>query len=324
MMCLSHTRRRLLPLRGIVVAVALILAGCAETKLVVHSAKEIAGTVAPTQKTGHYKVGDPYQIKGVWYYPKEEPDYDETGIASWYGPQFHGRDTANGEVFDMNAISAAHRTLPMPSVVQVTNLENGRSMKLRVNDRGPFAHGRIIDLSRRAAQLLGFQRQGIAKVRVQFLPEDSAIVKAEILGLPKPDSRVVAATVDSAPRIPVTQETLAPGPGAASTAPSPAPAPAPAPAPVEVASAPVSQVAVPPAAETRMFVQAGAFTNPSLAVRLQQRLAGLGQVRIMEATIGGRDFYRVRIGPLADVPQADTLLEQVIAAGYPGARIVVD
>lgn len=307
-------------MRGLAVVVLLALSGCAETRLVVHGAKELAGSVSPAQKPGRYKVGDPYQIKGVWYYPREEPDYDETGIASWYGPQFHGRDTANGEVFDMNSLSAAHRTLPMPSVVQVTNLENGRSMKLRINDRGPFAHGRIIDLSRRAAQLLGFQQQGIAKVRVQFLPEDSAIAKAEVLGLPPPDRRVVAATVDAAPRIPVTQEPLT-APTGAAAAPSPSPG---APAAAPVASGPVSQVAIPPATQTRMFVQAGAFTNSDLAVRLQQRLAGLGPVKIMEATVGGQDFYRVRLGPFADVPEADTLLERVIAAGFPGARIVVD
>ena len=129
---------------------------------------------------GKYKVGNPYQIKGVWYYPKESFDHVETGIASWYGRQFHLKKTANGEIFDMNELTAAHRTLQMPSFVQVTNLENGRSLKLRVNDRGPFAHGRIIDVSRRAAQLLGFERQGTARVRVQ------------ILGCRKPGARVSA------------------------------------------------------------------------------------------------------------------------------------
>jgi len=127
---------------------------------------------------GYYKVGAPYQIDGVWYYPKEDLSYDETGIASWYGEQFHGRYTANGEIFDLNALTAAHRTLPMPSVVRVTNLENGRAIKLRVNDRGPYARGRILDVSRRGAQLLGFEGNGTAKVRVQIMVEDSIQVAA--------------------------------------------------------------------------------------------------------------------------------------------------
>lgn len=131
------------------------------------------GTVpeAPDGGGASYKVGKPYQIDGVWYHPSADPDYDETGIASWYGEPFHGRKTANGETYDMNALTAAHKTLPMPVQVKVTNLENGRSLVLRVNDRGPFVAGRIIDVSRRAAQLLDFQAQGTARVRVQIVDE---------------------------------------------------------------------------------------------------------------------------------------------------------
>ena len=105
-------------------------------------------TRGPGTGTSHagYKIGDPYQINGTWYYPAEDWSYDETGIASWYGEDFHGKYTANGEIFNLNAVTAAHRTLPMPSVVQVTNLENVRSIQVRVNDRGPFARGRILDL----------------------------------------------------------------------------------------------------------------------------------------------------------------------------------
>lgn len=119
--------------------------------------------------SGDYKIGQPYQISGVWYYPHHDPEYDEIGIASWYGPGFHGNTTANGEVFDQNALTAAHPTLPMPVLVRVTNLENGRSLQLRVNDRGPFVDGRIIDVSRFAAERLGFRHQGLAWVRVQYV-----------------------------------------------------------------------------------------------------------------------------------------------------------
>jgi len=145
---------------------ALAAAGCAETELVVDRTKLVTrpGAEAP----GAYKIGQPYAVGGVWYYPAEDFAYNETGVASWYGAQFHGRATANGETYDMNALTAAHKTLPMPTLVRVINLENGRAVVLRVNDRGPFAQGRIIDVSRRAAQLLGFEKQGTARVRVQM------------------------------------------------------------------------------------------------------------------------------------------------------------
>jgi len=124
---------------------------------------------SPAQNKKHYKIGKPYRIKGKLYYPKKDANYDEIGIASWYGPKFHNKLTANGEIFNQNAYTAAHRTLPMPSIVKVTNLENGRSLLLRVNDRGPFAGGdRIIDLSKIAAEKLGFKKKGLAKVRVQI------------------------------------------------------------------------------------------------------------------------------------------------------------
>ena len=122
---------------------------------------------------GYYKVGAPYQVNGVWYSPRVDYAYDETGTASWYGEAFNGKSTANGETFDLTQVSAAHKTLQLPSVVEVTNLRNGRALKVRVNDRGPFAGDRIIDLSRRAAQLLGFERAGTAPVRVQIMKEES-------------------------------------------------------------------------------------------------------------------------------------------------------
>lgn len=111
----------------------------------------------------------PYQVKGVWYTPRYDPDYDEKGIASWYGDQFHNRNTANGEVFDMDAVSAAHKTLPLPSIVEVTDLDTGKTIRVRVNDRGPFVEGRIIDLSKGAAQKLGTYRKGVARVRVRYI-----------------------------------------------------------------------------------------------------------------------------------------------------------
>ncbi len=111
----------------------------------------------------------PYQIRGRWYHPAEDPDYEEIGMASWYGPGFDGRPTATGERFDQNALTAAHKTLPLPGLVEVTNLDNGRTVVLRLNDRGPFVDGRIIDLSRGAADELGLLQRGVGRVRVRYL-----------------------------------------------------------------------------------------------------------------------------------------------------------
>lgn len=111
----------------------------------------------------------PYQVRGIWYTPRYDPNYDERGVASWYGEQFHNRMTANGEQFDMHRASAAHKTLPLPCIVEVTDLDTGRKIKVRVNDRGPFVDGRIIDLSRAAAEDLGIARKGVARVRVRYV-----------------------------------------------------------------------------------------------------------------------------------------------------------
>lgn len=125
-----------------------------------------------------YKIGAPYTVNGVTYYPHVDYAYDQVGTASWYGEAFQGQYTANGEVFDMNEVTAAHTTLPLPSIVEVVNLQNNRALRIRVNDRGPFAKGRIIDLSRRAAQLLGFDRAGSTLVRVRVLREPSLVAAA--------------------------------------------------------------------------------------------------------------------------------------------------
>ena len=118
---------------------------------------------------GRDQVGKPYKIRGKWYVPQEDPNYRASGIASWYGDAFHGRLTANGEIYDMNHLSAAHPTMPLPSYARVTNKANGSSVIVRVNDRGPYAHGRVIDLSKRAAQLLDYTGKGTANVVVEYV-----------------------------------------------------------------------------------------------------------------------------------------------------------
>lgn len=130
--------------------------------------------------TGYYKVGMPYTIDGKVYEPREQPDYDEVGIASWYGSDFHNKQTANGGTFNKHALTAAHRTLPLPSMVRVTNIENNKTLIVMVNDRGPFSKSRILDVSEQAAEILGFKSKGTAKVRVQYLPGQTKRLLADL------------------------------------------------------------------------------------------------------------------------------------------------
>lgn len=276
---------------AVAVAMAVLLSACSETELVLHAAKRLGGdSPAPA-----YKVGSPYKIEGVWYRPAEDDAYIETGIASWYGTKFHNRRTANGEIFDMNLVTAAHRTLPLPSMVRVTNLENGRSLKVRVNDRGPFARGRIIDMSRRAAGLLGFRDKGTAKVRVEILADESRQLAEAIRGgapISTPPEQVVVASVEDVAL------------------------PLPSPEPV------VTTEAVTP---TQMFIQAGAFSKYENATNVSTRLQAISQTTNVTPVISGeREFYRVRLGPLASVEEADVMLDQVVKAGYPEAQLIVD
>jgi len=328
--CPVARRRNPVTTCALLIVGALALSGCAETQLVVHAAKKYVnsaerstvatpGTLVETdesapvgQRRGRYKVGDPYVVAGVTYYPEENPSYDQTGIASWYGDPFHGRDTANGEVYDMNLLTAAHKTLPMPVFVRVTNLENGRALELRVNDRGPFVNERIIDISRRGAQLLGFFKQGTAKVRVQIIsaPGTTGAVLARGTTTTEERNAVKAAPVGT-----VQVAALAPPPGVAVSQAPVAPPTKPAPPEVE-------QIKV--AATPQMYVQAGAFSKYENALQLQARLGGMGETKITSVMVGDNEFFRVRIGPIASLSLADRTLEGMIRAGYTIARIVID
>jgi len=300
-------------------AACLALAGCASGP-----PSPPAGGAAGAAHGGVYKVGSPYQINGVWYYPAEDWSYEETGIASWYGEAFHGKYTANGEVFDLNALTAAHRTLPMPSIVEVTNLDNGRLLRLRVNDRGPYARNRIIDVSRRAAQLLGFEGIGTAKVRVKFLVPES-IQAASLAGRNGGDAELAGAAPPAVPVAKVATEPLPPpGTKVASAQPQlamPTPA-APPPAAVTGPLLPdkVTTVAV---KRSQIYIQAGAFARVDNAVRLKTLLDRLGNVKVTSVRANGIDLYRVRIGPVNTVDEADALLNRV-AGTAPEAKIVVD
>ncbi len=311
--------------------------GCTEAKLVSHMAKKLPGGQA--QSEGNFKVGSPYKVNGKWYHPQEDYSFSETGIASWYGPQFHGKRTANGEVFDMNELTAAHKTLQLPSLVRVTNLENGRSMVVRVNDRGPFKRGRIIDLSKRAAELLGFKGKGVAKVKIRVLAEESrAIALAAKHG---EDTRGIEVAMNERrdskqdgrpePLVPAPEsgtsgyQTVSTGSGSSIK-------------PVERTELsepeirghtqngrfyPDPVVNRVPVAQTNIFVQVGSFSMQDNAIRLAQKLQTVGNAQVYPAMVNGRQFFRVRI-PSADVAQADIILSRLAAAGNGEAIIVVE
>lgn len=395
---IGHSIRTLIA--GSLIAVVGGVTGCSETQLAAHVMKSVAPPPAVTG--GKYKVGEPYQVNGKTYYPQVDPTYNRTGVASWYGADFHGKQTANGDTYNMNALTAAHTTLPMPSKVRVTNLENGRTLILTVNDRGPFVKNRIIDVSRRAAQLLGFAEQGTAQVRVEAIghhsdpniqtaaltqgdgsrdaptypaggaskpvgpdpvanvsmqpapPPPGAKLSKKAAAMVRPllaqetqpiaNAAVATATPEVAPAAKPVAVAAAPAPAVApaatpvavNAAPAPAVAPAVQPAAVTAAPTPAPAVAsapkpVPVAATTQarpdsraMYVQGGAFRNQDNALALQRAFVQFGPTEIEPATVDGKTFYRVRLGPVYDQAHAKDLLSQIVDAGYDYARLVVE
>jgi rare lipoprotein A len=241
------------------------------------------------------RVGPPYQANGRWYVPTPEPGYEQTGAASWYGPQFHGQRTANGEVFDQQGMTAAHPTLPLNSLVQVTNLDNGREVIVRVTDRGPFVGERLIDLSRGAAEALDFVRAGHARVHVRYLG---------------PAPRRVNAGGSSAP---APSPTPTPPPGVEDGEPASLLPPSPA-GQTELAGGYVQPPTAPPTAG--YFVQVGAFSDLSNAHRVRDTVGAAGPVTVDVRQTANGELFRVRIGPLATQEDAAAAQHPLASLGY--------
>jgi len=275
-------RRRLI--HAIALLLAIGLAGC--------GGKHVSsGAKLPDGSGGHYKTGKPYKVAGQWYYPlATAAGYDETGVASWYGRDFHGKATANGERYNMHAMSAAHKTLPLPTLVRVTNLENGRSVVVRVNDRGPFVKSRLIDLSYAAATELGFTDKGTAHVRVQTLDVHT------------PATPVVAR---SAP-----------------------PAPAPAPAAVTRPLSPIGTAWAdeqPTAKRGNIYVQLGAFGSRETAEHIRNSLqTQYPDILIQPLPVASRTLFRVRIGPMDDMRRIEQTILSLQGNGFADAIVVIE
>lgn len=266
------------------------------------SAPEAAPSVRPSDVQAFQKIGAPYQVNGTWYIPTHEPDYNEIGTASWYGRDFHGKSTANGELFDMNIVSAAHPTLPIPSLVEVTNLSNGRSMVVRVNDRGPFVADRLIDLSARGAELLGYRDQGSTQVRVRYI------------GPADPEPLVTNANL------------TAPSEEKKWTRPTTAPVQAPATTRVAeqkpARTIPATKVSSDDVA-SGLYVQAGAFSRRTNAERALAQVSEFGPAKIVETeTATGTSLYRILIGPVQSQTEAAALAEAVSGQGVSGAHVM--
>ena len=245
------------------------------------------------------RSGNPpfYDVFGKRYYVlSSSVGYWERGVASWYGPGFHKVRTSTGEPYDMYGMTAAHRTLPLPAYVRVTNLQNGRSVVVRVNDRGPFVGNRIIDLSYTAAAKLDMLRNGTAMVEIRTIdptaPPPAIMASSASPTAAAPTAAVPTASGGAAAPPPTTPLTVVP-------VASPAPA---------------------------LFVQAGAFADPANAERLAERLRGgnLGKIFVRDDQIAGRRMYRVRIGPVPDVAEFDRVVAALERAGISDAHLALD
>ena len=279
----------------------LMISSCSETTFLINSAKRI-GTWGDNPT---YKVGNPYKINGKWYYPAINYEYDEVGYASWYGPGFHGKKTANGEIFNQNKISAAHRTLPLPSIVKVTNLENGKILSfVRVNDRGPFARNRIIDLSKEAAKELGFVNKGVTKVRVEIIEDESRKFANDLIQTRK---KAKSAKVQN-----IEKKNITP--------------------PVKEVRHEDKEDTIKINSDTdenfvlkgnKIAIQVGAFTDHRNAKSLIDKLSEF-KAYIKREFIENKYIYRVRIGPLKNINLANELQEKLFKLGYTSSHLVMN
>jgi rare lipoprotein A len=276
---------------------------------------------------GRYHVGKPYQVAGRWFEPKEQPNYDKKGVASWYGEAFNRRKTSNGEWFDMTRLTAAHPTLPLPSYVKVTNLENGREVVVRVNDRGPFVGTRIIDLSKRTAEVLEFKNKGKAEVRVQYIgraPLDDngshLMAMNKELDRGTPMRKMIAAADRRKGKAPPEAVQVA---KAKPKKKAPPPEPQYETAAFEPEAPPAGAAPAEPAATVvTYFVQLGSFSDGENAARVRDQFAAVWPVQFIELSGASGPVYRVRLGPISSSEDAQTALIDAQTAGFGDARLI--
>ncbi len=288
----------------------------------------LASCAPPPTPAPHYVLGTPYQAGGVWWYPRADLRLDGRGLAEVYGDH-HAPLTADGEAFDQTAMAAASQTLPLPAIALVTNLETGRQVKLRINDRGPPTPRRMLAVTRRVAQLLGFPSSGVARVRLHVLESESQAAQNALPGAPK-------LAIATAPRGAVAEASLPPLPGARGSSGGGGSALPDAAAPgAGIQGAPAAPAADPAAAmrlpETvtqvapdpgTLWIDLGSFPAYEYANIQRAAVAQLGAT-IVSTMQGSAETFRVTVGPIQDIAQAERLLDESIASGIPDAQIVV-
>jgi rare lipoprotein A len=270
--------------------------------------------------TPHYELGAAYEAGGVWFYPRASYNAVQTGLATVFGAD-HRPVTADGECFDASTLAVAHQTLQLPAIARVTNLENGRQVVVRVNERGPSTASRLIAVTRRTAALLGFPPSGVARVRLEVLPAESRAAIEALGGAPEDRLEIAAAPVGAVQEVSLSVRGGPPGAGLGTAAPIAAPLANP-PLVTPLARLPERITLVPPQPGS-LWVQMDSFGRYEFAARQQARVAALGP-KIERFGSGRAETYQVRIGPLATVTQADVTLDRVIRAGIEDARIVIE
>lgn len=307
------------------------LASCSQVYVGNHLLKK--ADAAKCVPEGHLKVGNPYIVDGIRYTPMNESlGYSEKGIASWYGQDFHGKPSANGECYNMYAFTAAHKTLPLPTIARVTNLENGKSVVVKVNDRGPFVRGRIIDLSYAAAQSLDMARSGTAPVLVEAIGGPHHAKGGYKGGYFKPSAdmakndlraeRLASVGIGEG----VQEESLAPLPKADQSQQRAMQPPKPA---VSLPKPPAYEDRVftdtKPLKKTFVYVQVGAYGSEANATEQMKRLSQTFETAALsQFESNGKTLLRVRAGPFHSVADADAALQKAIEAGFTEAQLKVD
>jgi rare lipoprotein A len=309
------------------IACAVLLAGCSSHHGTSHhgfkstSLDPFAGKGSPYYRGagaipfggGRYQVGNAYQVAGRWFTPHEQPGYDKTGVASWYGEAFHRRKTSNGEWFDMNTLTAAHATLPLPSYAMVTNLDNGRQVVVRINDRGPFVSSRVLDVSKRAADVLGYRNKGTAHVRVKLIgPAPLNDSNAHMLAMNDALNNGASLTQIAA----LGENTNARASNQVAFA---KPRKTLANNLVQLASFEPPPVAI---ASAGYIVRVAVFHSMENATSAYNAMSGFGPTQIIKAVGANGPLYRVQIGPLENEADANAALQTAIASGFADARIV--
>ena len=254
-----------------------------------------------------YKIGKKYNVAGKYYYPKKDLYYNKTGIASWYGPKFHGKLTANGEIYNQYALTAAHKTLPLPSAVKVTNLKNNKSIVLRINDRGPFVNDRIIDLSSKAADILDLKREGTGLVRVQILKDKSLYLEKlarrgifpEIEDLKEAELPNITIPKKVAVKIKDTKNQ-------------------------KIVSKKINYNLKNFNKEYKIYIKLASFSSNKNAEIMKKKVSYIDKVKIYKIFKANKVLFQVKAGPFSKVEKVDELYSLLLKKGMQGTKIIIE